>query len=86
MRTTVDLAPDLLTTLRSLAQERGTTLTEVVNVTLRSGLRDESAPAAPYRVPTRPLSLRPGIDLEHALAVAAALEDDELVRRLELRK
>lgn len=71
MRTTVDLAPDLLATLRTLARERDTTLTDVVNETLRSGLSGPSAPATPYRVPTHPLSLRPGLDLEHALAVAA---------------
>jgi hypothetical protein len=34
----------------------------------------------------RPLGLRPGVDLEHALRVAADLEDEETVRKLELRK
>lgn len=80
MRTTLDLAPDLLATLRSLARERGTTLTEVVDATLRAGLTHPGVSATPYRAPTHPLSLRPGLDLEHALAVAAALEDDEMVR------
>lgn len=37
-------------------------------------------------MPTRPLGLHPGIDLDRALRLASALEDDEIARKLELRK
>jgi hypothetical protein len=32
------------------------------------------------------MRLRPGIDLKHALRIADSLEDEEIVRKLELRK
>jgi hypothetical protein len=37
-------------------------------------------------VPTRPLGLREGVDLDKAARTAGELEDAELVRKLELRK
>ena len=40
----------------------------------------------PYVEQTRPLGVRPGVDLTKALGVAAELEDEETVRKLELRK
>ncbi len=40
----------------------------------------------PYRLPTYRMGLRPGIDLDRALQLDAALEDQEIVRKLELRK
>lgn len=32
------------------------------------------------------MGLRPGVDLTHALQMAADLEDEEIIRKLELRK
>lgn len=87
MRTTVTLDPDLAATLRELARERGDSFTETLNSTLRRGLAAGRARAGkPYRLPSRRLELRAGIDLEHALRVAAELEDAETIRKLELRK
>jgi hypothetical protein len=37
-------------------------------------------------LPTRRLGLCPGVDLDKALRLAGELEDDEVVRKLELRK
>ena len=85
MRTTVNIAPDLLERLRGLASERRTTLSAVVNDALRRGM-DGEAVARPYRVAPRRLGLRPGIDLTKATALAASLEDDAIVDKLELRK
>ena len=53
---------------------------------LRRGLHDGPSPPAPFRIDARPLGLRPGIDLDRALDLAARLEDDEIVRKLELHK
>ena len=86
MRTTINLAPDLAAALRKLARERATSMSEVVNATLRRGLGAEASTPRAYRLRTYPMGLRPGIDVTRALALAAALEDDELVRKLELRK
>jgi Ribbon-helix-helix protein, copG family len=87
MRTTVELDPDVDARLRALARERGVPLRVVLNDALRAGLhpgpRDD---AAPYKLPSRRLGLRPGIDADKALALAGAMEDDEILRKLELRK
>lgn len=87
MRTTVTLDPDLAHKLRAVAHERGISFKDALNGALRRGLADSPERGSrPYRLPVRPLGLRPGVDLEHALRVAADLEDEETVRKLELRK
>ena len=87
MRTTVTLDADLAAKLRALARERGVPFKEALNAAIRRGLASggEGSPR-PYRLPSRPLGLRTGIDLEHALRLAGELEDAETIRKLELRK
>ena len=53
---------------------------------LRRGLGGESGAPRPYRLTTHALGLRPGINLDKALQLAAELEDAETIRKLELRK
>jgi len=86
MRTTITLEPDLAARLRTLAHERGVPFKQVVNETLRRGLSSERQPPRPFHVDARPMHLRPGVDLTHALALAGELEDAEIMRKLELRK
>lgn len=87
MRTTVTLDPDLAAKLRSLARERGVSFREALNSALRRGLAAGAVGSKrPYRLPSRRLGLRPGVDLEHALRLAGELEDAETIRKLELRK
>jgi hypothetical protein len=87
MRTTVTIDPELQTRVKELARERGVSFREALNDVLRRGLGRGTHPGAQrYDVPARPLDLRPGIDLDKALSLAAELEDDEIVRKLELRK
>jgi hypothetical protein len=86
MRTTVTLDPDLAAMLKTLARERGDSFTGVLNAVLRLGLSRETGPARPYKLKTRRLGLRPGIDLDKGLRLAAELEDAETLRKLELRK
>ena len=87
MRTTVDIAPPLLKRLRDEAHRRGISFKEFLDAVLNRGLaaRQPVKPAA-YRCPTFSMgeSVVPGID--HALAIAGALEDDEVARKLALRK
>jgi hypothetical protein len=87
MRTTVTLDDDVAARLKRVARERGISFKEALNRAIRAGLgRDEDASPARYETPSRPLGLRAGIDLTKALSVASAMEDEELIRRLELRK
>jgi hypothetical protein len=58
---------------------------EVLNEALRAGLAAGTTPRS-YRLPTTRLGLRPGVDLDGALRLAAAMEDEETARELELRK
>jgi len=86
MRTTVTLDPDVAARLKARARERGVSFKEALNDAVRSGLDGGSAAAQPYRLPTRSMGLRHGIDLDHALRLAAEDEDAEIVRKLQLRK
>jgi len=90
MRTTVDLAPDLLQRLRDEAHRRRLSFKDLLNRVVRRGL-ETGAPAtggaSRYRCPTFPLGRPvPSVNLDKALAVSAALEDDEIARKLNLRK
>ena len=86
MRTTIDLDPDVDARLRALARERGVPLRTVINDALRAGTRSGAGDAQPYMLPSHRLGVRPGIDLDKALRLAGELEDDETVRKLDLRK
>jgi len=86
MRTTVDLDPDVDARLRALARERGVPLRVVINDALRQGVGSAHGDGGAYRLPTRALGVRPGVDLDKALALAGQQEDDEIARKLELRK
>ena len=87
MRTTIDLDPDVDARLRALARERGVPLRVVINEALRAGLHPARGVAdEPYTLPSRRLGVRPGIDLDKALALAGQIEDEEILRKLELRK
>jgi hypothetical protein len=69
-----------------MARERDISFKDALNMALRMGLGAQGGAARPYRVRARHLGLRPGIDLDRALRLASALEDEETVRKLELRK
>jgi hypothetical protein len=85
MRTTITLDDDVAARLERLQRERGISFKEAVNATLRLGLAGGSSPRT-YRLPTYRLEVRPGIDLDRALQLDAAMEDEEIARKLELRK
>jgi hypothetical protein len=86
MRTTVTLDPDVAARLKEVTRERGVSFKEALNTSVRRGLESEPSAAEPYRVPTRRLGVRPGIDLDKALSLAAELEDAEIRRKIDLRK
>ena len=89
VRTTLTIEDRIAKALRALAHRSGKPFKRVVNETLQAGLAARETPAKtrPYRV--KPVSLggvEAGIDLAKVLRLADALEDDEIARRLELRK
>ena len=87
LRTTVTLDPDLAAKLRALARERGVSFKEALNSTLRRGLTSGGGGSKKrYRLTSRRLGQRSGVDLEHALRLAVEIEDAETIRKLELRK
>lgn len=87
MRTTTRIDDGLLETLKEQARRDGTSLTQVVNRVLRSGLAASRAPVRRRRHHEKTFAMgRPSIDLRKALAAAARLEDEEVLRKLALRK
>ncbi len=66
MMTTVALDDDVAAALQERARERGLSLKAVLTDAVRAGLAPRRAKR--YRVPSGPLGLRPGIDLDKALS------------------
>ena len=89
MRTTTTIDDDLAATLKESSRRSGKPFKQVLNETLRAGLQAQQAPPKSRRYRLRPKSLGgvvPGIDLDKALRLADALEDEVIVRELEARK
>lgn len=88
MRTTLRIEDRLLGELKALAQREHVPLTGMVNRVLQAGLRalrEERAPSEPYH--EQPCDLgRPRFPLDKALKIATEMEDEETLRKLELRK
>jgi hypothetical protein len=82
----VTLEPDIAARLQRLAVERGATFKATINATLRAGLEAGGGTPQPYREMTRDLGLQSGVDLTKALRLAAELDDEGTIRKLELRK
>lgn len=86
IRTTVTLDPDVAEQIKALARRRNLSFKAALNNAIRAGLAAERGGSRTYRTPARPMGLRPGVDLTHALRLADVLEDEEIVRKLALRK
>lgn len=88
MRSTVPIDDDLMVELRARAQAEGVSVTRMLNRTLRVGLsepRKQAKKCRPFRQNTFHMGV-PRVGIEKALALAAALEDEEVARKLSLRK
>lgn len=86
MRTTVTLDSDVAAKLKAVARQRGVSFKQALNQAVRDGLAARRRTDQPFRLYTQPMGLRPGVSLDKAGRLAAALEDDEIVGKLELRK
>jgi len=88
MRSTVRIDDDLMTTVKTRARGEGVSMTRMLNRVVRLGLESLSLDAGkpvPYREATFRMG-QPRVNLDKALALAATLEDDEALRKVELRK
>ncbi len=86
MRTTVTLDEDVAAKLKQAAREREVSFKVALNDAIRAGLATSSRSSKRFRVQTRPMGVRPGINLDKALSLADELEDAEILRKLELGK
>ena len=88
MRTTLTLDDPLAKELKKLAAETGQPFKNVVNETLRAGLRRPSAaPRRAYRLTPVAMGMpQPGVDLGKALQLADQIEDGAISAKLEQRK
>ena len=88
MRTTIRIEDELLERLKEQALRENVSLTKLVNRTLRTGMQRSRASArhrSQYREKTYSMGA-PRLDLGKALALASDLEDEEVVRKMALRK
>ncbi len=83
VRTTVTLDADTHALVRRLMRSRGLTFKQAVNEAIRAGVRPSRR--SPFRTRTFNMG-RPAVPLDKALRLAADLEDEELIRKMAVRK
>ena len=86
MRTTVTLDYDVAAKLKAVARERGISFKKALNEAVRTGLSGRRRSKQAFKQYSQPMILRPRFDLDKALHLAAVLEDEEIIRKLERRK
>jgi hypothetical protein len=68
--------------LKEHARKRGISFKQAINEVARRGFDNGAVKPRPFKVKARDMKLRPGIDLTKANQLAAALEDAELIKRM----
>ena len=89
MRTTLTLEDALARQLKEIVHRSGKSFKQVVNDALRAGIRDGriASMARPYCLePVAMGAVDDRYDLDKALQLADRLEDEEIARKLKLRK
>jgi hypothetical protein len=88
MRTTITLDPDVEQMLKKVLRERDVTFKEAVNDALRDGLRGTSSGGKRTRFRQQTFSLGTGqaFRWDKALEMASAIEDEEVIRKMAMRK
>jgi hypothetical protein len=87
VRTTVTLDPDTERMVRNLMRERGVSFKQALNDAIRAGLAGAKTNSGRRFVQkTYPLGAEQNFRWDKALAVAETIEDEELSRKLSLRK
>lgn len=87
MRTTVRIDDDLLRELKRQAHQENASLTQLVNQAIRRGLAPEAKKRRTPKFRQATFAMGPPlVNLDKSLALADALEDEEVMRKLALRK
>ena len=81
MRTTVTLDPDVEQVVRREMAQRGVSFKRALNDVIRRGAAANDS--APFRTQTAAMG-QSTVDLDRALALAGALEDEALLRRMSM--
>lgn len=84
MRTTITLTPEADSLVRRVMRERGLSFKDAVNAAILDGLAPKGE-RAPFTTSTFNLG-RSRMPLDRAVALAADLEDEQLLRKRELGK
>lgn len=85
MRTTVTLDDDTRELIRQRMARRGVSFKQAINDAIREGGAERRPKGTPFRTPTFALG-RPTVNLTKALALAADMEDEELIRKMAIGK
>ena len=81
------LDPDVEALLRRTIKEKGISFKVALNQALRDGLAPRGPkPERKFRQKIFHMGFNPEIDLDRALSLASKMEDDEIIRKLSLRK
>ena len=86
MRTTITLDPDVQALIRSAMKERGISFKEALNSAVRAGLTRAKQRRGYFVQKAFSLGREPNFRWDKALQTAAGMEDEELDRKLALRK
>jgi len=87
VRTTVTLDPDTERLIRRRMRERGVSFKDALNEAIRAGLAPaRRSGARKFTQKTFPLGSEQNFRWDKALAAAESIEDEELGRKLALRK
>ena len=88
MRSTVRIDDDLMIELKERARRENVSQTRMLNRLLREGIQASSGHRATKRLykETTIAMGTPRVELDKALALAADLDDEEILRKMALRK
>ncbi len=86
MRTTVTLEADVEALLKRMINERGVSFKTAINDAVRLGLTSQGGQRPRFETRSRSMGRREGVDLTKALQLAGELEDEEILRKMSLRK
>ena len=86
MRTTVTLDSEIEKLIRDTMRERGVSFKQALNDAIRAGLAPQRKGTGGFKQKTYSLGAEQYFRWDKALAVADAIEDEELNRKLSLQK
>lgn len=86
MRTTVTLDPDVERLLKQVVRDHGISFKQALNDSIRAGVTGPRKPSKRFVQRTFPMGAEQYFRWEKALAVAEAMEDEEIGRKLALGK